>query len=119
MVQKVLVRTEVHNGVLEVTLTRAEKRNALSAAMFAALGEAFARAAEDKEVTRVLVRGEGPVFCAGIDLDSLAAGLSDNDARGVEEGGAELQRPFMALERAGRPGGPGGRGGGGGTDPAG
>ena len=68
-----------------------------------ALGEAFARAADDEQVTRVLVRGEGPVFCAGIDLDSLAAGLSDKDARGVEEGGAELQRPFMALERAGKP----------------
>jgi len=98
-----IVRTDLNDGVLEVTLNRPEKRNALSTAMFAALGEAFAQV-EDPAVARVLVRAEGPVFCAGIDLDSLAAlAGAGNGAGSFESGGGELQRIFMALERAGKP----------------
>jgi enoyl-CoA hydratase/carnithine racemase len=98
-----LVVSQTRDGVLEVTLTRPQKRNALSTQMFAELGEAFAGAA-DPAVTRVLVRGEGAVFCAGIDLDSLAAlAGAGNGAADFESAGGELQSHFMALERAGKP----------------
>jgi len=55
-----------------LTLNRPEKRNALSVGL---LGELVAavRAAEENPAQRFLIlRGEGPVFCAGLDLDEAA-----------------------------------------------
>jgi enoyl-CoA hydratase/carnithine racemase len=95
-----LVRTNLADGILTVTLARPEKRNALSPELFAALGEAFEKAL-DKAVRVVLVEGEGPVFCAGIDLASLA-GLATTDLPFLETG-TRLQEIFMALERIGKP----------------
>jgi enoyl-CoA hydratase/carnithine racemase len=54
-------------AVREVVLNRAQKRNAISPPMFAALIEAFERDPDPDERV-VLIRGEGPVFCAGVDL---------------------------------------------------
>jgi enoyl-CoA hydratase len=57
-------------GVLTVTLTRAEKLNAISEEMTAVLWEAVA-AVRDREDLRVLViTGQGRYFSAGIDLNS-------------------------------------------------
>lgn len=55
-------------GVVELTLNRPDKRNALNVPMLEAL-VAQVRAAEADEASRVLVlRGAGKVFCAGMDL---------------------------------------------------
>lgn len=55
--------------VAYVTLNRPEKRNALNIAMLRALSDAF-EAANRGVATRVIVlRGNGPVFCAGLDLE--------------------------------------------------
>jgi len=62
------VRTERAEGVLEIALDRPERRNAYSAAMRDALVEALALAAADPGVEKVVLRGEGPAFCAGGDL---------------------------------------------------
>jgi enoyl-CoA hydratase/carnithine racemase len=97
-----LVLTAVEDGVLEITLNRPEKRNALSIELFDACGEAFERAAEPA-VRAVLLRGNGPVFCAGIDLNSLAA-LSGDRAEGAFQRSLQhLQGIFMRLERIGKP----------------
>ncbi|HEV7478230.1 MAG TPA: enoyl-CoA hydratase/isomerase family protein [Burkholderiales bacterium] len=58
----------VEAGVATIMLDRPEARNALNGAMCDALCEAAARAAADTSVRLVLVRGNGPVFCAGADL---------------------------------------------------
>ncbi len=64
---EVQITSSRDGGVKEVVLNRAAKRNALSPPMFDALIEAFE--AEPGEAERaVLIRGEGPVFCAGVDL---------------------------------------------------
>ncbi len=97
-----LVLTHVDSGVLEITLNRAEKRNALSLELFEALGEAFDKAA-DSQVRSVLVRGNGPVFCAGIDLNSLATLAGDQTDGAFMKGLRHLQDIFMRLERIGKP----------------
>jgi enoyl-CoA hydratase len=51
-----------------ITLNRPDKRNALNLALWNALDEAVAAAAQDKERRVVIVRGEGKSFCAGLDL---------------------------------------------------
>ncbi|WP_297667547.1 enoyl-CoA hydratase [uncultured Corynebacterium sp.] len=50
-----------------ITLNRPEKRNALNAAIATAVAEAV-RAHTSAGVRAILIRGEGPVFCAGADL---------------------------------------------------
>src|SRR5258708_11576714 len=97
-----LVLTHVDSGVLEITLNRPEKRNALSLELFEALGEAFDKAA-DPQVLSVLVRGNGPVFCAGIDLKSLATLAGDQTDGAFMKGLTHLQDIFMRLERTGHP----------------
>jgi methylglutaconyl-CoA hydratase len=59
-------------AVTTVTLNRPEKRNALNLALLARLSDTIA-AAEAEPTRRVLVlRGAGPVFCAGLDLAEAA-----------------------------------------------
>jgi enoyl-CoA hydratase/carnithine racemase len=60
-------------GVLRVVLNRPAQRNALSAALMTALGEALVRAARDAAVRVVVIAGNGPAFCAGHDLRELRA----------------------------------------------
>jgi enoyl-CoA hydratase len=59
---------DVAAGVATITLNRPESRNALNRAMCEELIAAAAAAAADDSVRLVLVRGAGPVFCAGADL---------------------------------------------------
>jgi enoyl-CoA hydratase/carnithine racemase len=98
-----LVLTELQDGVLTITLNRPEKRNALNPELFTAVGEAFEKAAEP-EVRAVLLRANGTVFCAGIDLGSLA-GLGGGRMNGEDfvTAGRRLQDIFTALERSGKP----------------
>ena len=106
-----LVSVSRDGPVRTVTLTRAEKRNALNMAMLDALEAAFAEPPEP--IDRVVVlRAEGPAFCAGMDLSVFTGGSAlDNDAS--EEVGRQranlrtnamhLQRTFSALEEARMP----------------
>src|SRR5215217_4810089 len=68
-----LVLTDTSNpAVTVVTLDRPEKRNALSVELIKQLTEAV-RVAGERTGGRVLIlRGNGPTFCAGLDLDETA-----------------------------------------------
>jgi len=54
--------------VTTLTLNRPEKRNALSAVLMEALAEAVRAASADHNRRVLVLRGAGPVFCAGLDL---------------------------------------------------
>ena len=60
-------------AVRQVVLARSEKRNALDAEMLAMLTEAFAKSPPASERVTV-IRAEGPVFCAGLDLRQRGGG---------------------------------------------
>ncbi len=62
------VRYAVEGGVATLTLDRPEARNALNRAMCDDIVAATAAARDDDAVRLVLIRGNGPVFCAGADL---------------------------------------------------
>jgi enoyl-CoA hydratase/carnithine racemase len=62
------IRFARHDGVATITLNRPEQRNALNLAMCDDLLAAFAELRSDAESRVVLLRGAGPVFCAGADL---------------------------------------------------
>ncbi len=75
----ILLRELGGDGVLRLTLNDVRRRNALSEAMLAALGAAFAAAAADASVRVILLAANGPAFCAGHDLKELAAGRAAPD----------------------------------------
>ncbi|MGH9085095.1 MAG: enoyl-CoA hydratase/isomerase family protein, partial [Acidimicrobiales bacterium] len=58
---------------LEVTLTRPTVRNALNTTMRDQLVDAFRLVAADPSITKVHLRGAGPSFCAGGDLDEFGS----------------------------------------------
>ncbi|MYR06576.1 enoyl-CoA hydratase/isomerase family protein [Gordonia sp. SID5947] len=65
------VIVERDGGRLTVTLNRPERRNAFGAALRDALVESLDVAVLDEAVTEIHLRGAGPVFCAGGDLDEF------------------------------------------------
>jgi enoyl-CoA hydratase/carnithine racemase len=60
-------------AVLTVGLNRPAKKNALTAAMYAALADALGAAMHDAKVRVVVLQGEGDAFCAGNDIADFAA----------------------------------------------
>ena len=74
------VRVEKGGGVPAITLARAERRNAITVAMYAALADAISEAFEDGETRLITIRGEGQDFAAGNDLaDFLEAVPRDEE----------------------------------------
>ncbi len=61
-------RGEVRDGVLELTLNRPERRNALSGELVAALLDSVRAVEGDPAVRVVVLSGAGGTFCAGGDL---------------------------------------------------
>lgn len=53
-------------------LNRPEKRNALSIELIDAVRNAVLAAADDPNRRAIIIRGNGPVFCAGLDLNEAA-----------------------------------------------
>ncbi|MBV8594551.1 MAG: enoyl-CoA hydratase/isomerase family protein [Caulobacteraceae bacterium] len=95
------VRIEKSGGVLTLTLNRPEKKNALTGAMYAALGDAIDASANDPDVRCILIQAEGDAFTAGNDLsDFAAANRGEGPNAGERRGGSAL---ITALARARTP----------------
>jgi enoyl-CoA hydratase/carnithine racemase len=82
--------------VCRVTLNRPEKRNALNTAVCRELIAAFDRAEADPAIGAILISGEGPAFCAGMDLAEV---LSADQ----EELMALHERLFTVIDRVRKP----------------
>ena len=67
-----MVITEDHGAVRHVVLNRPEKRNALNRELVEAIGAALRDAAGNPDVRVVVLKGNGPVFSAGMDVGALA-----------------------------------------------
>ncbi|HET8548460.1 MAG TPA: enoyl-CoA hydratase/isomerase family protein [Bryobacteraceae bacterium] len=65
------LQVEREGRVLRLTLSRPDKRNALSAELCHAIVAAIESAAGDSTVGAVLVGAQGNVFCAGMDLTEI------------------------------------------------
>ncbi|SHK80651.1 Enoyl-CoA hydratase/carnithine racemase [Pseudonocardia thermophila] len=88
------VRLERLGPVAELVLARPARRNALTTQMLAQLGRCADRLAEDPDVRAVVLRGEGPSFCAGADLAEFA---QVDPRAAVEEWTPAGQRAFARL----------------------
>jgi enoyl-CoA hydratase/carnithine racemase len=92
---------EQHGGVLQLTLNRPQKKNAIDNPLWRAIGAAFAEAAADDSVRCVLLTGAGESFSAGVDLSSFTEPATGEEhpfeaaARAV----ADFDKPLVAAAR--------------------
>ncbi|MGA8247903.1 MAG: enoyl-CoA hydratase-related protein [Nocardioides sp.] len=90
-----LVHYDVGGAVATITLDSPHNRNALSRQLVSELFERLERAGADPEVTVVLLRQAGRVFCSGADLsEATTVGMAE-DARRI----VELQRLIVTMDK--------------------
>jgi enoyl-CoA hydratase/carnithine racemase len=82
-----IVETEDRGAVRHIVLNRPEKRNAMNQELLRALGAELRDAAAEQSVHCVVLRGNGPVFSAGVDLNELMSSTSQ----------AGMLRPFRDV----------------------
>jgi enoyl-CoA hydratase/carnithine racemase len=71
------VRIEISDHVALVTLTRPDKHNALDRPMFEGIIGAAERCQSEPGLRAVVIHGQGPSFCSGLDVAGLMAGAED------------------------------------------
>jgi enoyl-CoA hydratase len=69
-----VLRIDRQAPITILTLNRPDQRNALSAALRIALGEAFRTLEAEPEIRAIVLTGAGRAFCAGMDLEELGSG---------------------------------------------
>jgi enoyl-CoA hydratase/carnithine racemase len=98
------VRVEDTARVRKITLDRPEKKNALTAAMYAALDDALTSAATDDRIAVVQIGAAGQAFCAGNDIaDFMRASTASAEERSTRRSGnflrtlASFPKPLVAA----------------------
>ncbi|MCW8194101.1 enoyl-CoA hydratase [Proteobacteria bacterium 005FR1] len=69
-----ILKQELSDGLLTLTMNRPERNNALNGEMLTALRDATAAASEDPNVRAVLLTGAGGYFCVGGDVKAMNEG---------------------------------------------
>jgi enoyl-CoA hydratase/carnithine racemase len=71
-------------GVAVVSMRRADKRNALNIALLQQMRDAIEKLEQNATCRVVILRGEGPAFCAGLDLiEATRPEVAEESAEGV------------------------------------
>jgi enoyl-CoA hydratase/carnithine racemase len=88
------LRVTRDGAVAELTIDRPEKRNAMTARMWADLPGVLEEIATDPAVRVLVVTGAGPSFCAGADISDLLGGADPDDPM------ADVRRDNLAAQSA-------------------
>ena len=80
-----MIRYSLEPPVGLITLDRPDRRNALDSEMAGELMEACRAAETDPRCRVILLRAEGPAFCAGMDLRALQMMLSQSHEANLED----------------------------------
>ncbi|MDF9795139.1 enoyl-CoA hydratase [Catalinimonas alkaloidigena] len=92
--------TTLNEGILTITISRADKMNALNKATLEELGEAFQEVYDEKDIKGIIVTGEGEkAFAAGADIAEIAE-LNELNGRKFSEIGQEV---FALIEKCDKP----------------
>jgi (methylthio)acryloyl-CoA hydratase len=95
------MKAEAQGALLIVTLARAEKRNALSAAFVEEICLLFDWIRRNNDVRAVVMRAEGSVFCAGLDL--IEHHLEERSATDFMYVCRRWHAAFDAIQHCGKP----------------
>jgi enoyl-CoA hydratase/carnithine racemase len=94
------ILTHIDAGVMTITFNRLDKKNSITASMYAAMADAVAQAAADASVRVVLFQGHESIFSAGNDIgDFLNQPPSTQESpvfrflRGI----ATFEKPLLAA----------------------
>src|SRR6202046_820380 len=90
---------QVADHAAVVTLTRADKHNALDVAMFEQIIGAAERLGTEPGVRAVVLHGDGPSFCSGLDVVSIMAAGNGLDGL-VERVRGEVPNWFQRAAHA-------------------
>ena len=96
MAFKTLELSSPTQGILTVALNRPEVRNCFNEVLIAELTEVFSKDALDPEVRLVVLKGNGPVFCAGGDLNWMKKAIDYNPKENLEDT-RRLTRMFALM----------------------
>lgn len=96
------LQEDLQHGVLTLTLNRADKRNAIDSLMVEALHAGLERADIDAAVRVVAVRGAGPDFCAGADLQELLESVEHTPEENATQA-ARLGEVFVKIRELPKP----------------
>ena len=94
------IRIEVTGGVMSLAFDRPERRNAITAAMYAQLADGRAQAAADRSVRVVVLHGDENVFTAGNDLGDFQKNPpqgTDTPVQRFLQGLLEFDKPLVAA----------------------
>ncbi|MYD10441.1 MAG: enoyl-CoA hydratase [Chloroflexi bacterium] len=91
------ITTTLDDHILRVQLTRPEKKNALTPAMYDALREAIERADSDPDIRVITITGSGDSFCAGNDLTSFMEDPGSDAAARFIRAIATAETPIVAA----------------------
>ncbi len=90
------LRMEKEGAVGVITLTRPERRNALSLALMRELTKAFEQMGADRAVRAIVLAAEGSVFSSGHDLSELT-GRSVSEYREIFEACCDLMLKLKSI----------------------
>ncbi|MCW8158406.1 enoyl-CoA hydratase [Stutzerimonas stutzeri] len=110
MIEQPVLYQEMDDGIAVITLNRPEKRNALNVSASRMLADYVSRTEANNDIRVVILAAEGTAaFCAGADLDDIAAGHGERIAlRETGLGGlihAQRQKPWIAAVKGAALGG--------------
>jgi enoyl-CoA hydratase/carnithine racemase len=91
-----VVEVEQRDRVLIVTLNRPDQRNTLTSDVNRLVREAFERFRDDRELWVAVLAGNGPDFCAGVDLNAPPRGGAQTWPGGITRE-FECWKPIVAA----------------------
>lgn len=91
------IKVNKEGFIFHLTLARPEKRNAFTPTMVNEILHAFEDANADETIKIVIIRADGPVFCAGMDLKTFADSNLDKANEAIENRDISLGEVFDKL----------------------
>jgi len=102
VIEQIRVERDTQRGIARIVLDRPDQRNALNAALVAALTAQIARLDDDDGIRVVVLSGSGPDFCAGADLREVRASMDAGASAGLDDAQA-LGDLFVSMRRLRKP----------------
>ena len=91
------VTVTISDGIADVRLDRADKRNALDPAMFDAIAKAGNDIVTNREIHAVVLSGNGNSFCAGLDFGSFQS-MADSGKSDSSNGNKSSSQNAGAMQ---------------------
>ena len=90
------ISLEIENSVAKVTLNRPDKRNALTKVMIEQLSDAL-DSVRNSDARVMLLKAEGTVFCAGMDLGEMQQRAEDPRANELWDRDSKIYRDLLVA----------------------